>query len=114
MYIGGKYKYFQNCYPKEKETKMQEKMTEWAYRAWRTFIQTATPSIVLFISAYGTSQTWDWKLFWFTVLVPAISTTLAALMNIKTTDSLVEQTDNGAHEGDPTEEVDQTPTLDEE
>lgn len=27
---------------------------------------------------------------------------------------LIEQTDNGYHEGDPTEEVDQTPELDEE
>lgn len=47
---------------------------------------------------------------WTTLAIDAQETLDAAKLEA----TMITQTDNGAHEGDPTEEVDQTPELDEE
>jgi hypothetical protein len=62
-------------------THKPEWMPEWGWRAFRTFVQVLAPMLVVFLNGWSTSQRFDLGALAYTVLIPAVSATIAALSN---------------------------------
>lgn len=56
-------------------------LPEWAWRAWRTFIQTLLPSLSVLLGTYAVTQELSLSTVYFSALIPAIAAALAAITN---------------------------------
>lgn len=57
-------------------------LPDWAWRAWRTFLQVLLPSVSAILATYATTQEISLEVIYFTAIIPAVSAAIAAVSNL--------------------------------